>query len=374
MSAENDQAAAPVLRPQDEIARQSVVDHKDPDQVDEANACNDDFRDGGYATTQPTALLTKLLAAQADVRELPKDAENSYDGYRYTSADAIIAEGRRALNGAGLIVRRVRWEILKNDVVPGHLIVLSWFAVQDPDTGEDILDAIPYPFTPKRGAQWDKALSGALTTVFAYWLRDLLAIPRSDAEVDNQRVDEDKEKPPGTRRRRRTPATDGGAPPAGSTSGAVNRMAVEAAKDLDRAYDEMVICVKMHNPEESADDDELRKRAAEHFKTLGKKPTAALVREMTDQIAAKYADVGDADSPSDEDQDRTRVLDEIASNKWSSRVFDPLRASAEFAGGDPIRYLQVRGLDLSTKQGRSDLGKQLSKGIDWNAADLQVAK
>ena len=68
MSAENDQAAAPVLRPQDEIARQSVVDRQDPDQVDEANACNDEFRGGGYATPQPTALLANLPAPPADVR------------------------------------------------------------------------------------------------------------------------------------------------------------------------------------------------------------------------------------------------------------------------------------------------------------------
>ena len=383
MSAENDQPASKELRPQDEIARQSVVDHADHDEADEADSCNADWRDGGYASDPPLSLLYKLLQAQLDIKELEKDATNTYDGYRYTSADAIIAEARRALNGAGLIVRRERWSIVADKVVSDHLSVVSSFIVEDPDTGQRLWGVCPYPFAPKRGNQWDKALSAALTTCFAYWLRDLLAIPRSDAEVDKG-GDKSDENTPGTRRGKRPPAKDGGRAPASTTVIAAEQVSratkATRAAELEDAYADLIVCVRMHNPEETADDDVLRAKAAEHFKVIGKVPTAELVREMTKAIAAKYDDTNQAETGPDDagevhlDQDRQRVLDQISSNKWASRVFDPLRASAEFAKKDAVRYLQVRGIDISTKQGRVDLSDQLSAGIDWNAADLQEAE
>ena len=308
--------------------------------------------------TKPEGLTSRLLAAQAAVKELPKDAENAYDHYKYTSADAIIAEARRVLNGAGLVVRRHGYKI-EAFPIEGFLSVVSHYRVEDPETGEAIVATIAYPFSPDRGRQWAKALSAALTTSLAYWLRDLLLIPRSDAEVDNQGTDDPTPDPP------RSPTTPHKAP--GSHKGRPPAKVDAKPKPLDKAVEvalaDLVACVRNFNAEEPASDDELRDKAIKHFLDKGQTVTEIRLRKLIGQIVERNK----ADKPEEEDQVRTKVLDEIASSKAATAIFEPLRTSAEFAdtAGDPIAYLIAMGTDVSTKEGRLEVAAALKAGISW---------
>ena len=304
--------------------------------------------------TEHAALRVKLLAAQMLVRELPKDATNTYDGYAYTSADAIIAEARRVLNESHLIVRRHGWKI-EPWLIDGFLCVRSHVVVEDPVGGGSLSASIPYPFTVKRGTQWDKALSAALTTSFAYWLRDLLAIPRTDAEVDTLRADDDPS-PTSARTRGR---------PAGRRTDKRRKDAAQPAKpdpQLDRAFAELVLCVKMFNPDEGRDDDAIRAEAESHITRDGLPVTVEAVNRLAQRVAEKHA------PPEDVDQDRQRILDQIASSKWATSAFDELRTSSGFddqATGqrvDLVEWLRTEGIDLSTAEGRGVLKGRINDG------------
>ncbi len=298
----------------------------------------------GMESTEPKTLLCgKLLEAQRNLADLPKDSENSFHRYRYTSADTIIRESRRVLNLAGLVVRRVEHKTI-DFPIDGWLAVESQFAVEDPESKESILAISAYPYKADKGMDWDKSLSAALTTSFAYWLRDLLAIDRSDAEVD-RRGDENKPAP-----RSEKPPTRKRGPP----------RTADPLRDsnLDKAFAALVDCVKLFVPDDNREPWEIKEEAVAHLAKTGD-VTDQRIRKLADAVAAKH-------SPADEvDQDRQVVLDQIASSKWAAAAFEPLRASAEFADGNAVAFLKAKGIDLSTKEGRQNSANYLKAGIDW---------
>lgn len=133
----------------------------------------------------PASLLRSLFKAQKAIEPIVKDAENSHSRYRYVSAELIITESRAALLGAGLVARRASWSIEK-DTFSGYAMVMMRFILTDVDTGEKIENDVCFPARERNGMPLDKAIAAALTGGFAYWLRDLLLIPRVDEEMDRR--------------------------------------------------------------------------------------------------------------------------------------------------------------------------------------------
>lgn len=128
-----------------------------------------------------TSLAAMLLEAQRAVQNVPKDARNEFSGYDYTSAESIITEARRALHAAGLTVYRREWVLSMLGESP---IVIATFVVASPTA--ELEAACPFPIVETKGKPLDKALATALTSGLAYWLRDLLLIPRCAEEMDKR--------------------------------------------------------------------------------------------------------------------------------------------------------------------------------------------
>lgn len=133
----------------------------------------------------PANLRAALLVAQMSVDAIAKDSRNSFHNYAYVSADGMIGAARAALHVAGLVVRRSRWELSTDGCT-----VASTFECHYPPTGETWTDAVSWPIVVEKGRPIDKAVAGALTTSFGYWLRDLLALPREDESVSMDRRDD----------------------------------------------------------------------------------------------------------------------------------------------------------------------------------------
>lgn len=127
---------------------------------------------------------TALLQAQKAVQSIEKDAYNKFAGYWYTSAEKMVEECRKALHDAGLTVSRRSWAVRNDPALPSMPILVSQMILTHPASGDDQRSIIEYPVCEGKGKPMDKALSGALTTSLAYWLRDLLLIPRFEEEVD----------------------------------------------------------------------------------------------------------------------------------------------------------------------------------------------
>ena len=134
---------------------------------------------------EPANIRAALLVAQSSVDSIAKDARNSFHNYAYVSADGMIGAARAALHVAGLVVRRSRWELASDGCT-----VASTFETHYPPTGETWTDTVSWPIVVEKGRPVDKAVAGALTTSFGYWLRDLLALPREDDAVSMDRRDD----------------------------------------------------------------------------------------------------------------------------------------------------------------------------------------
>jgi len=134
-------------------------------------------------------LAKALLAAQADVAGVVKNARNEFAKYDYVSADGMVGQLRKALISNGLLFNRSSW------FVEGTL-VRSNFCLTHADSGEERHFSADIPIVETKGRPADKAVLGAVTTALSYTLRDLLLVPRVDElEVDNRSDDEPVRKP-----------------------------------------------------------------------------------------------------------------------------------------------------------------------------------
>ncbi|CAB4172821.1 Essential recombination function protein [uncultured Caudovirales phage] len=137
-------------------------------------------------------LSAALVKAQSLIKAVNKDAYNKHHQYKYASAEAMLTAAREALNDAGLAVSRTGWTIVDGDMP----MLISTFRL-DHESGEvrDFAN-LPWPILEGNGRPFDKALAGALTTQQAYFVRDLLQIPKEDEnEVDKRNDKETVDKP-----------------------------------------------------------------------------------------------------------------------------------------------------------------------------------
>lgn len=143
-------------------------------------------RTGGPATS---ALGAALLAAQKAIQNVAKGSENVYHKYAYTSADDMVAAAREALHSGGLTVHVERHELVP-DLIPEMIVLRTTFTLMH-QTGESRSYVFELPAIADKGRPLDKAVLGAKTTSLAYFLRDLLQIPRVDENEVDRRDDRD---------------------------------------------------------------------------------------------------------------------------------------------------------------------------------------
>ena len=139
-----------------------------------------------------TTFAIALLKAQQEIHGVGKDAKNSFQNYDYVSAEAIVAVSRLALNAHGLTVDR-EFTIDEAQAVPPMLPILkSTFHVSHAESGGSRVRSSEWFIVEGKGRPIDKALAGALTSSLAYFLRDLLQIPKQEeAESLDRRDDRD---------------------------------------------------------------------------------------------------------------------------------------------------------------------------------------
>lgn len=133
---------------------------------------------------QNTTLASALVDAQRAISAVGKDATNSHHKYAYVSAEAMIGAARTALGGAGLAL--VRHSVQLHMEMQPPIITSSYALIYASGERMDFLDQ-PWFVLEGNGRPLDKAMAGALTTSMAYFLRDLLLIPKEDeSEVDRR--------------------------------------------------------------------------------------------------------------------------------------------------------------------------------------------
>ncbi len=125
-----------------------------------------------------------LLQAQRGIKPVEKDGRNEFHKYDYVSAEAMLIAAREALHNAGLTAERNEWLYDAQGAK-----VIMYFEVAHAESGEARRYPIEWPIIEDRGRPFDKALAGALTTSFNYWLRDLLLVPRKDDNEIDKRDD-----------------------------------------------------------------------------------------------------------------------------------------------------------------------------------------
>lgn len=155
----------------------------------------------------PMAALNSALArAVAKAKAVGKDATNKFHNYKYASAEAIIEEAREALSAEGLAVMPVSCD--RDPGQPAHV----WIGEGDKAeidiprrmrivyrlthaSGESVEISSSCPVLPGNGRPEDKAEFGARTENLGYLLRDLLCLPRVDAEIPSARDDSNYQQP-----------------------------------------------------------------------------------------------------------------------------------------------------------------------------------
>lgn len=140
-------------------------------------------------TAERSSMATALLFAQSEMKGVAKDARVEYGkGYDYVSAEQMIGAARAALHAAQLSLVRSGWQFVDGNDARPPLVLCDYTLTHV--SGEQMQFAgLPWPMIEQNGRPLDKALAGALTTSLAYFLRDLLMIPKVDGEEIDRRDD-----------------------------------------------------------------------------------------------------------------------------------------------------------------------------------------
>lgn len=164
----------------------------------------------------PQKLAAALVSARRDVRALAKDGTNDHHKYDYTKAETIIDEGRLVLVRAGLSLAQTGAVLGERPGTGGTRIpVYCCTYVLLHESGESMSWERDWPVLEGKGRPLDKAGGGALTTAYAYAIRDLLGLPRDDELAAMDRRDDRDYEPADARaqeRDDRAPARDDRAP------------------------------------------------------------------------------------------------------------------------------------------------------------------
>jgi hypothetical protein len=149
------------------------------------------------AVIGPCPKLSEALAAARDrCKTAVKDSKNTHHGYKYASADEVIATASEAMQSSGLALLPLREELVVLAAGNSACYALNRVLVLTHSSGEYTpLEIRGWPVVPDRGRPLDKAYAIALTSSLAYKLRDLLQMPRGD-EHDDVAAQNDTATPP----------------------------------------------------------------------------------------------------------------------------------------------------------------------------------
>lgn len=152
----------------------------------------------------PLKLWAAVLQAQRTLEPVAKDKtatvatkSGSQYTYKFASTEDMMQAAREALLAAGVMAQRFDYRVeaaapADRGQQPGPPIVLSFFRLVHPESGEvEDFPPLAMPITSHNAP--DKALAGALTYAWAYWLRDVLCIPREDENEPDRRKRDDGE-------------------------------------------------------------------------------------------------------------------------------------------------------------------------------------
>lgn len=130
-------------------------------------------------------IAAAIVKAQTAIISVSKDSTVDFGRkYNYTSAEEMIRESRRALHGAGLALVRSAWRMKVIEATP--IVECDYILAHTGGETMTFCD-LPWPVIEGDKRPIDKAVAGALTTSLAYFLRDLLLIPKQDeAEMDKR--------------------------------------------------------------------------------------------------------------------------------------------------------------------------------------------
>lgn len=176
--------------------------------------------------TGRTETAKALIAAIQSCHGVGKDKENLHHHYKYASAEAVFEAGRQALLGAGLALLPIEASLngYEREGPDRYELVRTFMLMHV--SGEMTPLRVAWPVCPEKGRPLDKATAAADTLSLSYLLRDLLLMPRVDAEADINTRDD---RPERTDRRQRPPDQDNGKKPPPST-GVELRVAVNNAE------------------------------------------------------------------------------------------------------------------------------------------------
>lgn len=142
----------------------------------------------------PDTLESALLRAQRSIETVQKASKNTHHGYKYASAEDVLAAAREALHGAGLTA-----QTMSSTLEPVEHItigktgaqlyfgdIICEFALVLAATGETKRYTFRLPVVCDGGRPPDKAMLGSLTEARAYWLGHVLAIVRTEEGVSDR--------------------------------------------------------------------------------------------------------------------------------------------------------------------------------------------
>lgn len=138
--------------------------------------------------------LSEALALARDrCKAAVKGNRNTHHNFDYASADEVIAVARAAMaeSGIAIIPQKHKLTVEGHDKFAFHS--LERVFVLSHSSGEFTVIELNWPVIPGTGRPLDKALATALTSSLAYWLRDLLQMPRGD-DTDMSARDDTKAK------------------------------------------------------------------------------------------------------------------------------------------------------------------------------------
>jgi hypothetical protein len=138
-------------------------------------------------------LAAALVNAQNKMEAVAKDSTNKFHNYKYASSEDIIDASREVLssNGLSFTVEAASYTALPGEVVWNGVAILGMTFVLEHTSGEQRRMTADIPVCPEKGRPLDKALFAARTEGLGYGLRDLLLIPRKNAEDISGRKDRD---------------------------------------------------------------------------------------------------------------------------------------------------------------------------------------
>lgn len=125
-------------------------------------------------------MAAALVAAQKHAQAVAKTSKNTFHGYKYASAEALIAEGREALADNGLAVMPIEWRVLPVEGIEGvrSKVEVTYMLVHE--SGASVSAKCETSILPEKGRPQDKAEATALTYNLGYYLRGLLLLPREE--------------------------------------------------------------------------------------------------------------------------------------------------------------------------------------------------